>query len=327
MHKQQSHIFFSYAFDKDGKGHKLRNEEVAKEVKSEGLAWVHLDGANKNSKTWLEKEVSYLDHLIIDALLAEETRPRIMEFEHGILVILRGVNLNANSQVDDMVSIRMWIDAERIISIQKRNFNAAFDIAKKIELGKTIKNPGEFLYNLIHEVLMLTAPSITTLNEAMDDVEEKVLETNHDDDLRENIIQIRKRATIFKRYFMPQKDILSRLKTNESEWINDWARRHFQENHDQISRIIEDLDEVRERSQIVHDELSNAIADRLNKNMFKVTLIASIFMPLSFITGLFGMNVKGIPWSEHPQGFFISFAMMSFLLGASILIMKGKKFL
>ena len=97
------HIIFSYAFDAEGKATKLDNRKVSEELKNQGLSWVHLDAENKSTAKWLAREVNYLDHLIIDALIAEETRPRVMEFNDGLLIILRGINLNQNSEPEDMV--------------------------------------------------------------------------------------------------------------------------------------------------------------------------------------------------------------------------------
>ncbi|MSP33320.1 MAG: zinc transporter ZntB [Rickettsiales bacterium] len=324
MHK---HIFFSYAFDDKGNAHKLRNAEVAEELKNEGLAWIHLDGNSSLSKKWLEREVSYLDNLIIDALFAEEARPRIIKFENGLLIILRGINLDATSEeIEDMASIRLWIDNSRIISIQKRNFSAVFNVAKKIDAGKKIKTSPEFLYNLIYENLLLISPEINKLNDEMDIVESTISQADHDSaSLREVVTSIRRKVAIFKRYILPQKDVLSHLKSHDSDWINDWARRHFQENHDHITHIIEELDEARDRSQIVHEEISNTIADRLNHSMFKISLIASIFMPLGFIAGLFGMNVGGIPGNEDPDGFYITLFFMVAALGLALLLLKRKK--
>jgi len=322
MHK---HIFLACAFNEDGLAHKLKNEEVAQELKNEGLAWVHLDGNSKQSKKWLEREVSYLDHLIIDALFAEETRPRIIEFENGMLIILRGVNLETKSEAEDLASVRLWVDKSRIISIQKRNFSAIFNVADKISHGKKIRNSCEFLYNLIYENLSLIAPLINDLNEKMDALENEMVASRYNAELREEVALIRKKVTIFKRYMLPQKDVLSQLKLHDSDLIDDWARRHFQENHDQITHIVEELDEARERSQIVHEELSNAIADRLNKSMFKISLIASIFMPLSFVAGLFGMNVGGIPFAQNGAGFFIILFAMFLPMIISLFILKMKK--
>ncbi len=323
---KHNHIIFSYAFDGMGKANKLSNTETSKELKNDGLAWVHLDANNQLTKPWLEKEVSYLDHLIIDALLAEETRPRIVEFDGGLLIILRAVNLNKDAQPEDMVSLRMWIDNCRIITIQLRDMKAVFDISEKVESGKLIKNSGEFLYNLLYEILSNTASFLYSLSERIDDLEEKVTST-HDMKFREQIIQIRSQSTVFKRHLIPQKDVIKKLMTSDCSWINEWSKRHFQENHDSIARIIEETDEARDRSQILHDELSNALSERLNKSMYKLSVIASIFMPLTFLTGIFGMNIGGIPGVGY-IGAFNNFLFGILLIAlVQIIFFKSRKWL
>ncbi|NBV05613.1 MAG: zinc transporter ZntB [Proteobacteria bacterium] len=323
---RQSHIIFSYAFDESGKAQKLNSQKISQELANQGLAWVHLDANNKMTKSWLEKEVSYLDHLIIDALIAEETRPRIIEFASGILIILRSVNLNKGSEPEDMVSIRIWIDECRIITIQRRNIKAISDIVENIESGKTIKTSGEFLYNLLYQSLSDTSSYIYELTEILDDLDQKVM-TTHDLKFREQIIQIRSKSAVFKRYLTPQKEVIKRLQSLDQKWINDWAIRHFQENYDNIARMIEEAEEARERSQILHDELSNALSERLNKSMYKLSIITSIFMPLTFVTGVFGMNIGGVPGIGNPEGFNICmFGMLLIFLLQVFFFKRGKWF-
>ena len=102
----------------DGTSKALKDTEISAVLQDEQLAWVHLDVRQEESREWLKREISYLDQIIIDALLAEETRPRVLEFKNGLLLILRGVNLNEDALPEDMVSIRIWVDPYRIISIQ-----------------------------------------------------------------------------------------------------------------------------------------------------------------------------------------------------------------
>ncbi len=316
-------IISSFSFDSQGKGYKLNPWEVARELKTPSLSWVHLNGNSETAKKWLEEKVSYLDHLIIDALFADETRPRIMEFEKGMLIILRGVNLNHNSEIEDMVSVRLWIDEHRVVSVQKRNFTPIFDLMEHIEAGKKIRNSGEFLYNLVYEILSSSTPIISELNSKLDTIEERVCENRIDSKLREALTLIRKQSAVFKRYMLPQKDVFSHLKTNEYHWIDEWAIRHFQENYDQICHLIEELDEAKERSQIIHQETSNSITDRLNKSMFKVSLVASIFLPLGFIASLFGMNVGGLPLENNSSGFYIVIYFMTVFFGGLFLFMRN----
>jgi len=91
-------IHFANELVGDGTGVNVSNDIVPEKIKSEALTWVHLDADQNETEAWLKKEVDYLDQIIIDALLADETRPRMLEFESGALMILRGVNLNEKRQ-------------------------------------------------------------------------------------------------------------------------------------------------------------------------------------------------------------------------------------
>lgn len=319
-----SHIIFSHSFDSDGTSHKVDNAHTPKELENAGLAWVHLDANNKATKKWLEKEAAYLDHLIIDALLAEEARPRVISFNEGLLIILRGVNLSLDGEPEDMPSIRIWIDSNRIITLQRRNMKAVFDIESAIMAGKKIRNSGEFLYNILYEILFTTSPFLYALTEEVDVLEEKVT-TTHDIKFREAVLAIRSKSSVFKRYLLPQKEVISKLKSSECVWIDDWAKRHFQENYDNITHLIEEADEARERSQILHDELANALSEKLNRSMYKLSLITVIFMPLTFLTGLFGINLGGIPGAEHAHAFYIFAASMCVVAGFLIYLLKRSR--
>ncbi len=317
-----NHILFGYNFDTVGRCSKLSSESVAQELRNDGLSWVHLDAGSKMTKKWLEKEVSYLDHLIVDALTAEQTRPRIIQFSSGLLIILRGVNLNKNFEPDDMVSIRMWIDDQRIITLQRHPLKAVNDFCHDIESGKEIKSSSEFLYNIIYKILDDISPFVYGLNEKVDNLEDKVIAT-HDIAFREEVLNVRTKSTIFKSYLVPQKKVITSLYEANLPWLDVWSKRHFHENLDQISHLIEECEEALNRSHILHQELTNALSENLNKSIYKLSLITVIFMPLTFITGLFGMNVGGIPGAGDPSAFWVCVFGMLFLALIHFLVIRN----
>ena len=320
---EKNHIVFSYSFDQTGNASKLDNKKVAHELENEGLAWVHLDANSSKTKGWLEKEASYLDHLIIDALIAEETRPRIIEFETGLLIILRSVNLNKGAEPEDMVSLRIWIDNYRIITIQRRDMKAVFDIRNEIEEGKTIKTSGEFLYNLIYQILNVTSPFLYALGDKLDVLEEKVVK-ERDADFRAEVREIRTQSTVFKRYLSPQREAIAKLRIYDHAWIDKWSKRHFQENLDHITMMIEEIDEVRDRAQILHEEMFHGLTEKLNKSMYSLSLVASIFIPLTFFTSIFSVNIGGLPGVGIENAFLWMMLSMAFLAFVQIIFFKKK---
>lgn len=319
-----SPILLAYDFDGEGGGKSVSDKAIARELKKKNLAWVHLDLNHPDTKEWLDREISYLDPFVVDALLADETRPRIAEIGDGAIIILRGVNLNENADPEDMVSIRMWVDNERIISVQRRKLQAVLDLEDRLKAGKGPRNSGQFLNMLLSCLSDRMAPVLLELDEATDDVEEQILD-NPDTAFREKIIDIRKEAIILRRYMAPQKDAIGQLRLAEFTWLDPGQKRHLQENYDHSMRYVEDLDAIRERAQIVKDELANIIADRLNRNLYVLSVIAAIFLPLGFLTGLLGINVGGIPGGDDPYAFLIFCGMLIILVIIQILLFKKLK--
>ena len=106
---QQNGLVASYRLNGRGGGEQLDWEGIANWRPDHGVLWVHLDRDASDSRRWLQDQ-SGLDPLIVESLLAESTRPRCVQVNGGVMLFLRGVNLNPGADPEDMVSIRLWID-------------------------------------------------------------------------------------------------------------------------------------------------------------------------------------------------------------------------
>lgn len=317
-------IIHALEIDGHGGSQSLEDNAVTQYLKDNSLAWVHLDAAHPDTREWLLSNVSFLDHIVLDALLAEETRPRLMEVENGALIILRGVNLNENADPEDMVSIRIWIDAHRIITLRRRRLKAVQDIRDRLIEGQGPKNAGDFVTHLASRLFERMEPTMSTLDERIDDIEERILDHPEPGE-RQKIISIRKQAIIFRRYISPQKDVMTHLRLSEQPWLDAGHKRYLQESLDRVTRYVEDLDAIRERAQIVKDELANTLADRLNKNLYILSVIAAIFLPLGFFTGLMGINIGGMPGVDNDNAFWIFSGILAVIVGIQIAIFKALK--
>ena len=105
----------AYSLNGDGSGTPLAEHAVASNTAPAMPVWVHLSARSASARQWLENEGDLPDETLIDALLAEDTRPRMQTRDDGMLLILRGVNLNDNAEPEDMVSIRIWVESRRFI--------------------------------------------------------------------------------------------------------------------------------------------------------------------------------------------------------------------
>lgn len=317
-------ILLAYAINGDGTGTALSGAAISDGLKDDQLAWVHLDAGDKGTAPWLANELSYLDPFVIAALTAEETRPRMTQIGDGAIIVLRGVNLNSGADTEDMVSIRLFIDSHRIISLQKRNVKAIGAIEVALKSGKGPKNSGDFLCQLVSQLTGRFETVLSDLDDLTDDTEEKLL-ISADAALRQDITNIRRKAIVFRRHMAPQRDAISQLRMAELNWISESQSRHLHENYNHIMRYVEELDAIRERAQIVKDELANMIADKLNKNTYVLSVIAAIFLPLGFLTGLLGINIGGIPGVDSPVAFSIFCIFLIVIVAIQIVIFRKLK--
>lgn len=296
-------VLFAFDINPDAPATKLGAEQALEHLKSGGLTWMHMNADHGDAVNWLER-IDFPDHLIIDALTAENTRPRLELFEGGALVILRGVNLNPDADPEDMVSLRLWIEDKRVISVQRRSLKAVRDLAAKCEQTPLIKNSGDILVQLITRLFINMEPFVTELSTRVDNIEEE-LSDHPENAQRATVIDLRKKAILFRRYFAPQRDVMLALKALDVPWLTPKNVRHIQENQDRITRYVEDLDAIRERSQIIKDELANALSEKLNRNLYILSIVTAVFLPISFLTGLLGINVGGLPGVENEYAFYI----------------------
>jgi zinc transporter len=318
------HILAAYEFDENGGGKKLTPSEIKGSINSPKPAWVHLDANHPDTEIWLKNEFPEIQPLVFQALLEDETRPRITLIDDGILLILRGVNLNDNSQPEDMVSIRLWVDKRGIISLRKRKLRAIGDIEDSIKAGLGPKSTSEFICLLIDRLFKRMEPVLASLDERTDNIEENIIE-NPKSQHREEIIDIRRKAIIFRRYMSPQRDAITNLRIADLSWMDDIAMRRLSESINHVTRFIEDLDAIRERAQIVKDELANILADKLNRNMYLLSVIAAIFLPLGFLTGLLGVNIGGIPGVDNSYAFGFFCGILFVIVMIQIYIFKKNK--
>lgn len=319
-----SAILLSYKLDGKGGGSSYSFDASSLPMKKNEFVWTHLDATHPETRNLLTNKEYGVDQLVIDALLADETRPRMMSIGDGVLLILRGINLNETSSPEDMVSIRLWITKDQVISTRRRQLKSVSDLEEKIKSGHAPKNTGQFVCMLISHLLEKMNTAFLELDEEVDNIEAHLIESA-DTHLRNDIIKTRKQAIMFRRYIAPQRDAIGQLYMADTTWMSEKQKHILQESFNNVTRYVEDLDAIRERAQVIKDELSNILSDKLNKNMYALSVVAAIFLPLGFLTGLLGINIGGIPGVDNPYAFAIFTAILVVIVALQIVIFKKLK--
>ena len=294
-------LVFACIFNGKGGAQPLTWDGINSWSIQQGPLWVHLDRMGLDSQRWIQEE-SGLSPIVAEALLEEETRPRSMVLDDSLFITLRGVNLNPGADPDDMISIRLYIDANRVVTVRHRRLMTMQDIRSSLEENKGPKNSGDFLTVLTDRLMDRMAPVISQLDERIDDLEEQIIgQASYQ--LRSQLGLLRRQTISFRRYISPQREVISHLQHAQLTWLTATDRARIREVADHLIRYVEDLDAARDRMGVMQEELTGKLSEQMNKTMYILTVLAGIFLPITFVTGLLGINVGGIPGSEDPWAF------------------------
>ena len=320
-----SGLVYACILDGKGNGKQVKWDEIRHWQPAQGVLWTHLEYSDKNIQHWLTHE-SGLDEITSEALLAEETRPRSDLIGNGLLLTLRGVNLNPDADPEDMVAVRLWSDGQRIITTRRRRLQITSEISSRIERGSGPETASEFIEMLIDMLVESIASVVDELNDEVDAIEELVL-TMESYELRPKIAELRRRVIGLRRYLAPQREAMSRLINEKVSWLNDMDRLRLRETADRTMRHIEDLDLIRERAVVVQEELMSRLSEKMDRTMYVLSIVAAIFLPLGFLTGLLGINVGGIPGSDYSGSFLIFCLILIAVVIAQVWIFRRKKWM
>lgn len=294
-------LVYAFVLDGAGGGTALDWAGVRDWDPNQGTLWVHLDYAQEGARAWLASH-SGLDSLVAEALAAGETRPRCTSVNGGLLISLRGVNTNPGSEPEDMVAIRLFATANRVVTTRHRRLLAAADLAEALCAGTGPRTSGELLTVLADCLIGRMISVITDLDDRMDALEEAIF-AGGGQEIRSGLIKLRQEVIMLRRYLAPQREALTRLQAESMAWLGGAERLHVRETTDTLTRYVEDLDAIKDRAGVASEELSSRLAEQINSRMYRLSLVAGLFLPLGFLTGLLGINVGGIPLAEDTWGF------------------------
>jgi zinc transporter len=278
-----------------------------------GFVWLHVERAGHASLADLP---AYVPPMAAGALLASETRPRCDEVDQAALINLRGTAADTMQDSDGLVSIRVWVEGRRVTSVSRHRLAALAKVESAMQAGR-LTDGGDFVAALAQAISTELDPEVADLGDTLDECEE-MLDGGDIYALRRKITAIRSQAIVLRRFVAPDRDALAAMAQLEFDWISKEDRLHLREAADRFARMAEELDAVRERAALLHEQLTDLRAEMIDRRSLAIAVVAFIFLPLTFVTGLLGMNVAGIPFAEEGWAFW---GVVGFCLAIALAVM------
>ncbi len=281
-------------------GHATRIEIKDALTSDADLIWVHLSTNAEHAQSWLRDDAALQDY-VVDALTATETRPRCEAIGDGAFVNLRGRSDETLDTTDLLASVRIWAVKGHVFSVTRKPLIAVAEVERMVERGD-VRDPGDLIAAFATAITADLDPDVAGLGDELDDCEEQ-LDAKRVFELRRTVSKVRVAAIGYKRFLNPQRAALDKLAALPGDWLADDDRLHLAAAADRAARMAEELESIRERSALIHETLTDLRAEQLDTRGLIISIAAMVFLPLTFLTGLYGMNVADLPYAQEPWAF------------------------
>ncbi len=288
--------------------------------------WIHLH--YKSSDCVDLCKAQGIPESALELLLSPDPRPRLEQYPHAWAGVLRFLNLNKGSAPEDMVSLRFWLDANKLITFEGRSVKAVQKVQSYLEQSSENYKPLEILCLILRRMPEPLAELLQQWDEQADLIEQSILRKRTTPEVMEFPTHLRRRILMLRRNMLPQRDMFDAVEDfyhQPSIAPNDPILLTIQNIQSRWQRLIQDLEHLKDRARFMQEELQKIQTRRNQRHIAFLTIAGSILVPWTLVTGLFGMNVGGIPLANHPWGF--GFIALSCVLGASgalwILLRRG----
>ena len=305
-------------------------EEAFSYRDKDSVSWINVDGLHNVDILSALGENFGLHPLLIEDVLNTKHRPKYEDFEDYIFVTLKmiGINKDNSTIVSEQVSIALGYNW--VISFQEREGDILSPLRQRIHSNKgpIRKRGADFLFYRIIDCIVdnyyFVSEFYGGLTEAL---EEKVLDLPNEESLKE-IQNLKKQIMAFKKSVAPLREAMSRLnKDDNNELIKDETYRYLNDVYDHVIQINDSIETLREVVSGIMDLYLTGVSNKMNQVMQVLTIVATIFIPLTFIAGIYGMNFSNMPELQWEYGYISIWILMISIFILMLIYYRKKKWL
>ena len=293
------------------------------------VTWLNVDGLQHLDDLQKIGDCFKLHPLIMEDILSTDQRPKMDEWPNLLYLTLRMLNFNETANEIDTEQLNLIIGSNYVITLHESDTNLFDALKSRIKSGQTRirKSGADYLaYAILDLIVDNYFVILERFGETIEDLEEELV-TNPVPRTLAGLHRLKRDMIILRKSVWPLREVLSKLERRESPLIKDSTGIYFKDVYDHVIQIIDTIESYRDMLSGMLDIYLSSVSNRLNEIMKVLTIIATIFIPLTFVAGVYGMNFKYMPELEWHYGYYLVLSFMALVSGIMLLFFKRKKWL
>jgi magnesium transporter len=293
------------------------------------VSWINIDGLHNTDNISKIGEHFNIHPLVLEDILNTKIRPQIEEYDDYVFISLKMLGLSENQDRINSEQLSFILGENYVLTFQEKRGDIFDGLRNRIKEGKgVIRKRGNdyLLYRLIDTVVDHYYFIIENYSERIEKLEEKVLEEEGDEFVFD-VQSMKRRVTSLRRQILPLREILTVLKKDENEVLQESTRLFVSDVYDHILHILDSIDSQKEALTSMLELHTSLLGHKMNQIMKVLTIMASIFIPLTFVAGIYGMNFEHMPELGWKYGYFGVWGLMLLIFIGMLFYFRRKKWL
>lgn len=265
--------------------------------------------------------------LVLEDILDTHQRPKYEEYENGVFIIAKALSFDRETLSIKTEQIALYIFQNLLLSFQEDESDTFLPVKERLKAGRgrIRKRRADYLaYAVIDTIVDNYYVILDNIEEVIDEMEDQIIR-NPNENTKAHIHLLKREMLTLRKSITPLREAVNRFSKSELEWMDSSAGVFIRDLYDHIIQIMDSIETYRDTLSGLQDLYISEISFKMNNVMQVLTIISTIFIPLSFLAGLYGMNFKYIPELEWQYGYFVLLGVMiSLVIGLLILFKRNK---
>ncbi|MFA5122461.1 CorA family divalent cation transporter [Zavarzinia sp.] len=319
-------IVFSFHFA-DGKPSRLTGWKAVESAVAEdrGFVWLHLDLSARQARDWIAQAPMVPDELR-EELGASDVRTRLEHHQGTLFGVFTDMQYDIDPDLTEISSVRIFGSARLVVSARRHPSRSMDRLRREVMDGRAFRGTADLVATMITVLGETVEMAVVELIVSLDEIEDKLLQGGNAE-AREDLGAIRRFAVRLHRHLALKRRAVFQVCARPPAFFDEEDSHDLRDAIEQLGIVVDDLLSVQERAKLLYEEMAAQQAEEANKNLLILSVLTAVFMPMTLITGIFGMNVGGLPWLDQHGGFAWTMVLMFGVgLGAYVLLRRMRFF-
>lgn len=294
-------LICGFQIPREGRAREIRADEIPQALVEAGcVTWLHLNLANARTQPWLI-HAELIPEVLRNALEAHDGRCCIEPAGDGLVVVIHDLTFERDADPSEVAALWAYATKRLVISARSHPLKTADDLRSAVRAGLRMDSGIELMAQLFELRTAAMRERVEKLAAQVDDIEDQVLRGRITEQ-REPLGQIRRTCARLRRNFTPERTLLQRLTGRPQPTLREQEAEQLRSVADTLGFLLDDVTELQDRAKLLQEEFAARVAEDTSTKLNALTALTAVFLPMTLITGIFGMNVAGLPGAAEGAG-------------------------